>query len=246
MDRNILSKTVWFLDYDGSLCPHQESWEERTYSPAEVLQTLHHLGQRGAHILWNTGRRVESIGGMQPGFLDFSGFFIQGTIYWSAARKEALTLSPPLPAAYGQLIGQILQGQTHYKLELKPTSLRISSLDGEVNPAFMTYIQKIVDQTPAGWRWIYGQRAAELLPEGFDKGSAVVREMGLPFAKGLIPVAVGDDLFDRPAFVASLAHGGYAILIGDHVECLADLKGPPDKIMHFATPSGFTDWLRAL
>lgn len=246
MDRSTLSKSVWFLDYDGTLCPHLESWETRSYAPADILKTLGHLNDQGARILWNTGRRVESIGAMHPSFLDYSGFFIQGTLFWSAPRHEELRLSDPLPKAYAAFIEAQVESRKEYRLELKPTSLRVSSFKGGMDAELRLFMDPIVAQTPKGWRWLLGQRAAELLPEGFDKGSALAREMALPISKNLIPIAAGDDLFDRPAFAESLARGGYAILIGPHEEALHGLVGAPDKILRFKTPEEFREWLESL
>ena len=66
--------------------------------------------------------------------------------------------------------------------------------------------------TPNGWTWHVGARGAELLPTGFDKSTALKRES---ITDG-IPVAVGDDLFDGPAFQGAMARGGFAILVGEH------------------------------
>lgn len=246
MDRSTLAKSVWFLDYDGTLCPHLESWETRSYAPADILKTLGHLNDQGARVLWNTGRRVESIGAMHPSFLDYSGFFIQGTLFWSAPRHEELRLSESLPKTYAAFIESQIENRKEYRLELKPTSLRVSSFKGDLDAELRLFMDPIIAQTPQGWRWILGQRAAELLPEGFDKGTAIVREMGLAISENLIPVAVGDDLFDRPAFVASLARGGYAILVGNNEEAFRGLSGAPDRLLRFATPAAFTEWLESL
>ncbi len=59
-----------------------------------------------------------------------------------------------------------------------------------------------------------GKMMVELHVGGGDKGTAVARLMTrTPFA-GTIPVFIGDDLTDEPAFAAARHLGGHGILIG--------------------------------
>lgn len=59
-----------------------------------------------------------------------------------------------------------------------------------------------------------GRMMIELRPPGDDKGSALTRFMARPGFARTVPVAVGDDLTDEPAFRAALAHGGWGVLAG--------------------------------
>jgi trehalose 6-phosphate phosphatase len=67
----------------------------------------------------------------------------------------------------------------------------------------------------SGLRVIDGDRVWELVPAGFDKGTAIEALMSAPPFAGRKPVFVGDDVTDEDAFVATLRLGGIALRVGD-------------------------------
>jgi trehalose 6-phosphate phosphatase len=77
----------------------------------------------------------------------------------------------------------------------------------------------------AGFHVQAGKAVLELKPDGRDKGDAVrafMREA--PFA-GRVPVFIGDDRTDEPAFAAVNALGGRSIRVGGHDEPTAACHG---------------------
>jgi trehalose 6-phosphate phosphatase len=70
---------------------------------------------------------------------------------------------------------------------------------------------------------IRGRIAVDVVPPGIDKGHALAAfAAGAPFA-GRIPVHIGDDVPDRPAFTAARGLGGFGVAVhrpaeeADHV-----------------------------
>ena len=61
----------------------------------------------------------------------------------------------------------------------------------------------------------HGKRVVELTAAGADKGGAVCAFLDLPPFAGAMPVFVGDDLTDEDGIAASVAAGGFGVLVGD-------------------------------
>ena len=61
----------------------------------------------------------------------------------------------------------------------------------------------------------HGKMMVELRLPGHDKGSAITALMRRPPFAGHLPIFIGDDLTDEPAFAAAAAHGGAGILVGE-------------------------------
>jgi hydroxymethylpyrimidine pyrophosphatase-like HAD family hydrolase len=220
LDRSLLSRTQWFLDFDGSLCPHLEVWEERTYDPQKIYQLVKKLHERSRGIVWNTGRRPESLASVHPGFLEFPGYFIHGSVRWDPKAQKSEFLSPKIPDEVGQHFEQILKSHPKLRLEKKPTALRVAPFDPVALPQLTHFVDSSDYVAPQGWDWYLGARGAELLPKGFDKRTALKHEL-----KGdSIPVAIGDDHFDGPAFQEALIRGGFAMLVGENCGFVTQMK----------------------
>jgi trehalose-6-phosphatase len=212
LDRSLLSRTQWFLDFDGSLCPHLEVWEERSYDPIQILKLVDWLHHNSRGIVWNTGRRPESLASVHKDFLNYPGYFIHGSVYWNPKLQKAEYLAPLIPDSIAQQFEEILKNHRKLRLEKKPTGLRIAPFDPVSLPALRVFIDSKDFIAPKGWDWHVGARGAELLPTGFDKSTALQREL----SGDSIPVAIGDDLFDGPAIKGAMDRGGFSILVGEH------------------------------
>ena len=58
-----LSQTAWFVDYDGTLCPHQEVWEERVYDSQEISAAVKNLQKKVQGFLeYRSKARIFSFG----------------------------------------------------------------------------------------------------------------------------------------------------------------------------------------
>jgi trehalose 6-phosphate phosphatase len=83
-----------------------------------------------------------------------------------------------------------------------------------------------------------GKMVAELLPKGFDKGSAVEAAMNLESFTGTKPLFVGDDITDEDGFVAAQKLGGTGVLVGEREDSAATAALPGPEAVH--------DWLATL
>jgi trehalose-6-phosphatase len=246
LERENLVKTIWFLDFDGCMCPHQEVWEERCYDAASILSLVKDLSNQAAGVYWNTGRRVESLGSVCPEFLDCSGYFVQGSLYWNAQTRETKVLGLALPDDFRAYMEDLVTRHPELRLEIKPTSLRLAPLNLHSLDALKSLLASESKAPPKGWRWSIGHRGAELLAEGIDKGTAISREMSGRLARDIKPVAVGDDILDRRAVEEALARGGYAVLVGESCGWVAEIPHQPWQLNFFQSPDHLHEWIRSL
>jgi hypothetical protein len=243
LDRQILPRTRWFFDYDGSLCPHQEVWEERNYRTDEILNCLLRLAKVCDGVFWNTGRRVESLASVNTSFLDFPGYFVQGSVFWDAKNSESRQLGPSLPRACAEAFTEALRSDTDLRLEIKTTGLRIAPLTAAAFNRLKPFLSAHDSLRPRHWNWIVGHRGAELLADDWDKGTSIRREVeGHPS----IPVGVGDDLLDRPAAEEVLRRGGFMIMVGEGCGWVTEVPHRPWQLIYCDKPANVHTLIRKL
>lgn len=241
-----LSRSVWFLDYDGTLCPHQEVWDGFDYNPREIAAAVKHLAQRVHQVYWNTGRRVESLGGVNPEFMDYSGYFIQGSLKWDAEKKKIETLGKEFPATLGTELKNTFKNMPQFRVEIKMTGARVASMHKPQIKTMQKFINTLPLRLPDSWEWRVGQRGAELLQKNFSKGSALVDYFKHSKEKNLIPVVAGDDAFDRSAMEYALAHDGYAVLIGEGCGWITEIPHRASQVVYLREPRDLLQFLRGL
>jgi len=240
-----LSKSVCFLDYDGTLCPHLEVWEDRIYGVQDIYHSVQSLAKKTLGVWWNTGRRVESLKSVSEKFLEHSGFFIQGSYHWDAEQKKLDQLGVSFPQEYSGHLLERFKSETQYRLELKSTGARVVALRKTQKKFVKKFVDTLGLNLEGGWEWRIGERGAELLHEKFSKGKA----LEYAFEKGFvpanaIPVVAGDDLFDRPAMEFALSRGGYAILVGDACGWITEIPHRSSQVVFFREPKDFLQFLK--
>ena len=235
IDVSLLPQTVWFFDYDGSVCPHTEVWEERTYDAMEIHSWVRRLAGAVRGLYWNTGRRPESLAGVYSGFREFPGYYVQGSV-WCDRDGEPEVLGPLLDPKVAQAYQELIKGFPHLRLEIKKTGLRVAPVGTRNLKPLKSFLAQHSSSTPSGWIWHQGHRGAELLAKGFDKSVALVRELP-KFPPGTIPVVVGDDSLDRPAFEEALRCGGYAVPVGDDCGWITEIPHRAHQIVFCETPT---------
>jgi hypothetical protein len=245
LQNTLLARTVWFLDFDGSLCPHLEVWQQRTYDPAQIAALVSDLARAARGVFWNTGRRVESLGSVNEAFLEHSGYFMQGAARWDAKSRQETLVGVPLPEGYEPQIRSLLASKPRFRLEVKRASLRVAPfVETEIADLRALFLDPVFPRLP-GWTWHVGARGAELLHDSFDKGHALRAEMKR-FPADSLPVAVGDDLLDKPAVEAALAMGGYAILVGENCGWATEIPHLASQLVVVRDPDEALSRIRAL
>ena len=240
-----LSKCAFFLDYDGTLCPHTEVWEERVYNPQEIYSAVMQASRNVKSVMWNTGRRVESLAGVSENFLKFSGFFVQGSVLWDSSTGTQKTIGPKIPASLVGALQDLVQFEVQYRLEIKETGARLAPIRRTQRKNIRKFIEGLNFVLPDDWEWRIGDRGAELLHKGFSKGLAVAHAYENKLVPSdAIPVVAGDDLFDRSAMEFALARGGYAILLGDGCGWITQIPHRSSQVIFFREPKDFLQFLR--
>ncbi|MBS1985055.1 MAG: hypothetical protein JST16_12870 [Bdellovibrionales bacterium] len=234
----LMPRTAWFVDYDGSVCPHQEVWEERIYDAQTIYESVRCLAARAGAFFWNTGRRPESLAGVHAGFLNFDGYFVHGSFY------KTQMIGQPVPPEVAALASDFISVHPEFKLEVKPSSLRLTPVKAFDLPRLMESIRPLMQATPEGWNWISGPRGTELINEDFTKATALRRELAT--RPNMIPVAVGDDVLDRPAFAEALARGGYVIAVGGSCGWVTELPHRSDQLIFCEEPTHVLELFDAL
>jgi hypothetical protein len=243
-----LKDLYFFLDFDGSLCPHLEVWEGQGYDPQEILSVVSALGKKSGGVYWNTGRRVESLGSVMSDYLLFSGYFIQGSMRWDAKAKTSTLVGPKLPERVVEFYKGLLEGESRLRLEVKASSLRIAPYQS----ADMSEVHKFVLTNPLPdefphWVWHVGARGAEMLARDYDKGFAIRDvESGIKAPGAFKPVVIGDDLLDRPAVEEALKRDGYAILVGEHCGWATEIDHKAWQVEFFNDSRRALEFLKGL
>lgn len=243
-----LDHCIWFLDYDGSLCPHCEVWESSDYDTQEIFDALEHLHKAGSELLWNTGRRVESLASVDEKLLQYSGYFVQGCVYWDSKTQQKTEFGPTLPQNIVQAYDNIFKSDKKYRIEHKPTSLRLAPLNLQDLELLREKLHKNPVPLSDGsqtWEWHVGHRGAELLPVHFNKGTAISKHMDT-LKKPKVPIVIGDDTLDATAAIEALKRGGYFLAVGSGCGWITEVKHQSDQLLYFDTPKDALNFIHRL
>jgi len=110
-------------------------------------------------------------------------------------------------------------------LECKPAGVALHFRDSQHAEAAVDAFARTV-AADTGLELQLGKCVRELKVPGADKGDAVLAFMAEPPFMVGSPVVMGDDLTDEHAFIAALALGGSAILVGDSRDTAAPFGLP--------------------
>jgi trehalose-6-phosphatase len=243
-----LSRLAWFLDYDGSLCPHLEVWEERVYDPEEIHDVVSGLARRAGATFWNTGRRPESLGGVHPGFAAIPGYFIHGSLKWIPGTHgesgHSEFIGPRVPEDFRAQAQSFADANPGFRFEVKPTSLRFTPAPSGSRAQLDRALAPLDAATPEGWYWLYAHRGVELLARGYDKRTALRRELAA--RPDLVPIAIGDDTLDRPAIEEALQRGGFAVVVGDTCGWITEVPHQAHQLIYCDKPQDVLDFIREI
>ena len=201
-----------FLDFDGTLvdiAPHPDAIRPDPTLPALIGTLADRLGGRLAIV---SGRSLADL----DRHIDLNGIAMAGShggeireAGKGPGQAHGPALSPDARVAM-EAVADRLGG---LMLERKSFGMALHYRDRpEMEQAALHEAQAIADAFALQLK--RGNMVVELLPPGFDKGSAVARFMETPLFRGSRPLFVGDDVTDEDGFGAVLEHGGGGILVG--------------------------------
>jgi hydroxymethylpyrimidine pyrophosphatase-like HAD family hydrolase len=239
------SKLRWYFDYDGTLCPHQEVWEERAYNPSDIALLLQELQAAGSAVFWNTGRRPESLFSVHPEFSEFSGYFVHGSVYWEAESKSAHYLCPQLPQHVVEQTVELVEGRPEFSLEVKPTAMRVVAKKSADAKLLESWVSSLPVEEWGEWVWNLGHRGYEILHRGYSKKKALERDASTHLHGDKIPVALGDDVFDAGAVEAAVKASGYGFAVGDHCAWVTTIPHRPQHLIFCESPKSVHAWIRS-
>lgn len=228
----LLDGASLFLDFDGTLVdfvidPSAAAADQRLRALLRDLSAR--LDGRLAIL---SGRSLADL----TARLDLGEIAMAGSHGLERRSADGTVTSAPIPPelAIATRAARIFAAAHDLLLESKPAGVALHFRDSQhAETAVDAFARTVAADT--GLELQLGKCVRELKVPGADKGDAVLAFMAEPpFIFGR-PVVVGDDLTDEHAFIAAVALGGSAILVGD----------PRDTAAQFGLPTveATLDWL---
>lgn len=218
---SLLRGASLFLDFDGTLVNIAPKPDEVRVT-SELRGLLSRLREKlGGRVAILTGRSAEYIERLfDPVSLSIGGH------HGLETRHGAKTIAMERPPILDEILIDLRQLEREHPgvlIENKPLGIALHFREApHAEEACRAAIERAAERS--GLEVQPGKMLFELKPHGPNKGEALRRLMHEePFA-GTIPVFLGDDLTDEPAFAAAQALGGAGILIGDRTETAANYR----------------------
>lgn len=209
---------LWFLDYDGTFCPHGGDDEQRSLYIEQTVKILAQLNSQGHQFVWNTGRHPSSLWDESPEFARYPGYYAFGTMFVADGDQEIEYLVPKLKTAEIELVKTFLKKYPKaLRINQKETTFYVRLWGEDIDSnEFSRWIVKNWDMRALPNRyWRINDKSANLLSSGFNKASAIQDYLSKISIK-LPLVSIGDDDYDKEMSEAVLASDGYSIMIGKH------------------------------
>lgn len=226
-----------FLDVDGTLIAFAERPDQVQLLP-EVREAIGRLHQRlGGAVALVSGRPLTQLDALfAPLRLPAAG--LHGHELRSDAEAQAA-----MPADTSEFLHTLHAHAAHLHqahpgvlVEDKGASVALHwRAAPSAAEAVLAFAHEQLAELP-GYRLQPGDHVVEFVPEGSDKGVALVTLLQQPPFRGRRPVFVGDDLTDEFGFAAANQAGGWSVLVGTRADSVATYALPD--------PRGVHAWLR--
>jgi len=201
-----------FLDFDGTLVeladrPDAVKADDRVRRIVERAQSYLH-----GRVAIITGREAGFVRAQMP----LPGLAIAGSHGQELHFGDGRTRVPPAPISLNDL-GDWLEAESrqHAGVLVERKLLGVA-LHYRMAPEAENWAHSVAGELAQqhGLDLQPGKMMIELRTSGSDKGGAIREFLSEPEFSGRMPVFLGDDLTDEPAFVAAAAAGGWGVLVG--------------------------------
>lgn len=211
-----------FLDFDGTLVDIAPS-PDAVRVGSKLIGLLSRLRERlGGRVAILTGRSAADVDALlSPMELPVAAHHGLET---RSGGQAASTMKRP--DILDSVVSELRQLERQYPgvlVEDKPLSVALHyRLAPGAEEACRSAVLRAAERS--GLEMQPGKMVFELKPRGANKGDALRALMAaLPFA-GTLPVFLGDDLTDEPAFGAAQEMGGAGVVIGDRAPTAANFR----------------------
>ncbi|WP_181702426.1 trehalose-phosphatase [Chthonobacter albigriseus] len=200
-----------FLDVDGTLIGATHDDREAGLTPDQIGQLKAVQDLTGGAVAILTGRTIEAVDALfAPLQLPVAG--LQG-----ADRRfaDGRRIMPVLTADERRLFEKVVEetqaGFPTVEIEWKPGGLTLVYSEGDRFVADLFHAVRA--RIDGAFAVVLGRVAIDIVPKDTNKGHALTAFLqSEPFA-GRVPVHVGDDVPDEPAFAAARRLGGFGISV---------------------------------
>jgi trehalose 6-phosphate phosphatase len=230
-----------FLDVDGTLIGPHHADRERGFTDEQLALLEQLMGLLDGALTILTGRAIEAVDDLfAPLVLPAGG--LQGSDRrFADGRRVMPVLSAEDRRLFETMAEAMARDHPAIEIEWKPAGMAL--VHGEGSPEAGALVDLARSIMGHAFEVMPGRVATDIVPPGVDKGHALDAFMERRPCVGRIPVHIGDDRPDEPAFRAAGKAGGYGITVGraspgvthhlaDHasvwtlLETYADRSGP--------------------
>lgn len=201
-----------FLDIDGTLIGlrHEDRDAGVLAGRVDTLRRVAALTGDATAIL--TGRTIEKVDELlAPLELPIGG--LQGADRRFPGGKRTMPVLTADERRMFEVIAEdVSQLFPHVEIEWKPAGMALVYDEGD--PAVGQLHALAIDRVEDCFKVMRGRVAIDIVPLHADKGQALDAFMAHETFANRIPVHIGDDTPDEPAFAASQRVGGFGVTVG--------------------------------
>jgi trehalose 6-phosphate phosphatase len=228
-----------FIDFDGTLVPLVDR-PDLVRADSELIELLGALHRRlEGRMALVSGRSLDQLDAMIGPITH--RIALAGS-HGAEVRTGDRLIAPPRPPGLDAAIAEVRSwGAGHPEMIIEEKSHGVA-MHYRVAPVLEELVRRraamIADRH--GLEVQLGKMMVELRGPGWHKGEAVAALMGEPPMDGTLPVVIGDDLTDEPAFTVAGDGGGFGVIVGSGREtcarhCLSDVGSVRHWLWQIAT-----------
>lgn len=216
-----------FLDVDGTLLDLAPTPQD-VIVPEGLIGLLQRLslGLNGA-VAIVTGRLISDIDHLlSPVRLTAAG--VHGAEIRTAPDRDIERVSSALPDAIITAVRKLALDIPGVMAEPKGAGLALHyRLAPDAEDEILRALGAQLKRHAGMFDIVRGKKIFEVLPAGLSKGTALASLAALPTFRDRVPIMIGDDIGDEPAFAVAEELKGFGLRVaGEHYGFAADFSGP--------------------